>query len=322
MEVEPVLLSGATIRRVTAHNAGMVKRLGIGVGAEIEIIRSGEVIPKLEHVIKPIEDVRIPSVCPSCHNPVEWQNDFLKCKNPDCLAQAGQRLIHWFKTLGTADWFGIKTINRLVEGGFDSLQKIYGMEEADFLQLGFGPVQSKNLKEALGVSLRKPVEDWRFLAAFGVPDLGKGDSRKLLAKYPLEDLLDVGAEQILAIDGFGDITSQSIYTGLQKIRQTIKDMISLGFNIERSLSDRSTEAEKNPISGKRVVFTGKMKHGSREDMQESARAMGAVVQTAVSGKTDLLVCGENVGAKKIEKARKLNVQLLSEEDYLKLISIP
>ena len=319
MEVEPVLLSGATIRRVTAHNAGMVQRLGIGVGAEIEIIRSGEVIPKLEHVIKPIDDVQLPAVCPSCLTPIEWQNDFLKCKNPDCRAQAGQRLSHWFKTLGTADWFGIKTINRLVEGGFDSLQKVYGMEESDFLQLGFGPVQSKNLKEALGISLRKPVEDWRFLAAFGVPDLGKGDSRKLLAKYPLEDLLDVGPEQILAIDGFGDITSQSIFKGLQKIRHAIEDMISLGFNIERSFSVRSTETEESPISGKRVVFTGKMNQGSREEMQESARAMGAVVQTAVSGKTDLLVCGENVGAKKIEKARKLNIQLLSEEDYLSLI---
>jgi DNA ligase (NAD+) len=177
MEVRPVSLSGASIKRVTAHHAGLIQKKRIGINAEIEIIRSGEVIPKLERVIKEAQHVVIPSTCPSCGRDLEWNNEFLKCNNPSCRAQIEQTISHWFKTLGNADWFGIKTIKRLVENGYETLEKIYAMEEKDFLALGFGPGQSKNLFAAIGESRNKPVEDWRFLAAFGISDLGNGDSR-------------------------------------------------------------------------------------------------------------------------------------------------
>jgi len=319
MEVEPVLLSGANIRRVTAHHAGMIQKEGIGEGAVIEIIRSGEVIPKLEKVLQRSAHVVIPNHCPSCQTPLIWQNDFLKCTNDDCPAQIEQRISHWFKTLGTADWFGIKTIRRLVENGFDTLEKVYGMEESDFAKLGFGPVQSKNLYNALQISRTKPVEDWRFLAAFGVSDLGKGDSRKILAHIPLEKLPDSRPEQIEAIDGFGKITSRSVSLGLEKIRDTFGTMRDM-FNIEQSQLSTDIQPLDTPIAGKGVVFTGKMTHGSREAMQAGARRMGAKVQTAVSGKTDFLIYGEKVGPSKIDKAKRLGVTIISESEYLDMIS--
>jgi len=319
MEVEPVLLSGANIRRVTAHHAGLIQKEGIGEGALIEIIRSGEVIPKLEKVLEKSDHVVIPSHCPSCRTHLVWQKDFLKCTNDKCAAQIEQRISHWFKTLGNADWFGIKTIRRLVENGYDTLEKIYAMTEPDFLELGFGPVQSQNLYKALQISQTKPVEDWRFLAAFGVPDLGKGDSRKILAHIPLDNLPDSTPEQIEAIDGFGKITSRSVAKGIQKIRQTF-DHMRMGFNIERTPLLAEIQSLKTPIAGKGIVFTGKMIHGSREDMKSGARKLGAKVQAAVSGKTDLLVCGENVGSSKIEKATRLGVTIISEEDYWDMVS--
>jgi len=153
MEIEPVSVSGATIRRVTAHHAGLIREKGIGAGAQIEVIRSGEVIPKLERVIKPVKQVFIPSRCPVCDTPLEWNNDFLKCHNISCRAQIEQNISHWFKTIGNADWFGIKTIEKLVEHGFDTIEKIYAMEENDFLKTGFGPVQSKNLAESIRTSI-------------------------------------------------------------------------------------------------------------------------------------------------------------------------
>ena len=82
-----------------------------------------------------------------------------------------QKISHWFKTLGNADWFGIKTIQKLVSNGYDHLEKIYAMQKEDFIHIGFGPVQAKNLVEAIGTSKRKSVEDWRFLAAFGIESL-------------------------------------------------------------------------------------------------------------------------------------------------------
>ncbi len=315
MIVDPVPLSGATIRRVTAHHAGNIRNLNIGPGTRIEIIRSGEVIPKLEAVLESHGEVHLPDDCPSCTNPLVWQNDFLKCTNPDCTAQIEQRISHWFRILGNADWFGIKTIRRIVDNGYRSLEAVYGLTEKDFIDMEFGPVQSKNLAEAITISRTRPVEDWRFLAAFGISNLGTGDSRKLLSHYSIDDVTTLTKEQIKTIKGFGDITSPTIANDLKLLAPLITHMMGLGFNLRRTPLESEVADSDSPIAGKGIVFTGKMTKGSREDMQSGARALGARVQTAVSGNTDYLVCGEKVGAKKMEKAAKLGVTVLSEAEY-------
>ena len=320
MEVAPTSLSGATIRRVTAHNAGLVSKQKIGPGAEIEIIRSGEVIPKLEKVIVPATAVELPQHCPSCRSKLEWQNDFLKCPNRElCRCQVVQKIVYWFRTLSNADWFGLKTVEKLVDGGYDRLERIYAMPAEAFAAMGFGPVQSVNLADAIVTSRTKAVEDWRLLAAFGIPDLGKGDSRKLLGHFRLENLPELTAEEIVAIHGFGEITSRSIIAGLAFVRDTFKHILSLGFNLIRTpLVDERVVID-SPVKGRGIVFTGKMKQGTREEMQTQAREMGANVQTSVSGKTDYLVCGEKVGEAKLAKAVKAGVQVITEDAYLKLI---
>ncbi len=320
LEVAPVNISGATIRRVTAHNAGLVKEQGLGVGACIEIIRSGEVIPKLEKVINPAPSVFLPENCPRCNTPLVWKNDFLKCRNPQCPSQAEQRILHWFKTLGTADWFGIKTIKRLVENNYDRLEKIYMMTEKDFNNLDFGPQQSLNLTQALTLSRNKEVEDWRFLAAFGIPSLGRGDSRRLLAQITLTELLDgVGAATIAAISGFAELTANTITQGLDKYRPEIINLLNLGFNLKLTPTLQEGSAKNHPLADKGIVFTGKMEKGSREEMEEEARRLGARIQKTVSGKTTYLVCGAKVGARKTEKAQQLGVTVISEGEYLEIL---
>lgn len=319
LEIQPVALSGAKIKRVTAHNAGLVRGKGIGVGAEIEIIRSGEVIPKLERVVRPSSDVALPTRCPVCEADLEWEKDFLRCTNPTCMAKIVQRIRHWFKTLGNADWFGIKTIERLVEGNYNSIEKIYAMEETAFVALGFGPVQSKNLVEAIHISRYKSVADWRFLAAFGIPNLGRAECRKLLSHIALEALHRQTAEGIETINGFGAITSGAIVEGLASIQSTMDHMIGIGFNLEKTVPLDQADDPDNPIFGKGIVFSGKMKDGTREEMQIEARRFGAKVQTAVSSKTDYLVCGENVGANKIRKAQGVGAKIIPETEYRELV---
>ncbi len=320
LEVDPVSLSGATIRRVSAHHAGNIRNSSIGIGTRIEIIRSGEVIPKLETVLEVRGEVARPEVCPSCSTPLTWQNDFLKCTNSDCKAQIEQRIRHWFKVLGNADWFGIQTIRKLVENGHDCLEAVYRLREADFAAMGFGPVQSKNLAEAITISRTKPVEDWRFLAAFGISDLGTGDSRKLLAHVTIDAVPSLTAERIEVIKGFGKITSNNIADDLRRLRPLFSHMLDLGFNLQPTPLASEQIAVESPIAGKGIVFTGKMLHGSREKMQAEARSLGAMVQTAVSGNTDYLVCGQNVGASKINKANRLGVTILTESRYLDLLA--
>lgn len=320
LEVSAVNLSGATIRRVTAHHAGMVAKHQIGPGARIEIIRSGEVIPKLEKVLSPSEQVALPQNCPACQHGLTWKGDFLRCSYPMCPAQIEQRISHWFRTLGSADWFGIKSIQKMVAQGYDTLEKIYAMDPDDFARLGFGPVQSRNLAEALTISRTKAVEDWRFLAAFGIPDLGVGDSRRLLEHIPLEEILNTEAKTIAGINGFGDITSRSIVRGVATIKETMRHMLALGFNLHKTPVLNGRTMVQSPIAGMNVVFTGKMEGGSRETMQAQARRLGANVQSSVGSSTDLLICGEKVGVSKLDKASRLDVRILSEAEYYQMIS--
>ncbi|PKN42614.1 MAG: DNA ligase [Deltaproteobacteria bacterium HGW-Deltaproteobacteria-18] len=314
--VEPVNVSGATIRRVTAHNAGLMEKKGLGPGAQIEIIRSGEVIPKVEAVLVPAPTT-LPEICPSCGTALVRENDFLICGNEHCPDQVVQTIEHWFKTLGNADWFGRKTVEKLVRSGYDSLEKVYELGEEEFRAMGFGPVQSSNLAEAVYLSRTREVEDWRFLAALGIEDLGKGDSRKLLGQFRLQDLPEVTRDQIEAIHGFGAITASSIAAGLQRVAPTLRHLLDLGFKIMATGAAREQVAD-SALAGRHVVFTGKMR-GSREDMQEEARAQGALVQSAVNSKTDFLICGENVGASKLAKARQFGTAILQEDEYLRLI---
>ena len=320
MQVKPVRVSGATLSRVTAHNAGIIRDRGIGPGAEIEISRSGEVIPKLEAVLKAVPPELV-SACPSCGTELVWKNDFLVCENGmDCDAQVHAGLRHWFRTLKTADNFGPVTIETLVEHGFRTLPKVYAVQEGELLTMGFGPGQTQNLLAALQISRSTPIEDARWLAAFGIHDLGVGDSRKLLRAFPLRELDQVTAEQVLAVKGFGEITSQSITKGLADRWPVISSMLELGFNLLATELDGEKEEIQSPISGKRLLFTGKMLQGTRDDMQTRAKALGAMLASGVSKNLDLLVIGEKASPGKVGKAEKAGVQVISEAEYLTLIA--
>ena len=196
----PIELSGATVRRVTAHHAGNVKTLKLGKGAVISVERSGEVIPKIVAVIQTASRTQIAKNCPSCGNTLTWQRDFLICTNhSDCPAQVENTLEHFFKIHGQVDGFGSKSIEKLVAAGIDTLEKIYDSSVENFQEAGFGPGQSKNLRTELDRSLLVETEDWRFLGAFGIPQLGLGDSRRLLQHMRLNDLAKVTQEEIMAL---------------------------------------------------------------------------------------------------------------------------
>ena len=321
LEVEPIELSGANVSRVTAHHAGNVKALKLGKGAVISVERSGEVIPKIVDVIKAASKTKIANTCSSCGQELTWHRDFLVCTNhSECPAQMENTLEHFFKIHGQVDGFGSKSIKKLVAGGIDTLQKIYASNEEDFQIIGFGPGQSKNLRRELDRSLSVETEDWRFLGAFGIPQLGKGDSRRLLEHMRIEELDKITQEEIMEIEGFAEISSADIVQGLSKRWPTIRYMLGLGFNLIQTPLLSETKTINSPISGMKLIFTGKMVFGSRDEMKKNALQLGAKVQSSVSSKTDLLICGEKVGPAKIAKAENLGVRVISEADYNSLLA--
>ena len=122
------------------------------------------------------------------------------------------------------------------------------------------------------------------------------------------------------IDGFAEVSARDIIKGLADKWSTINHMLNLGFNLSKTQLLSEAEEIESPIAGLKLVFTGKMTSGSRDDMKKNALNLGAEIQSTVSGKTDILICGENVGSTKLTKAEKLGVKVLSEEDYHSLLN--
>ena len=317
LRVKPVSVSGATISNITGHNAGLIRDLKLGAGSKIEIIRSGEVIPKLEKVIQANKKADLISECPSCEEELEWRKDFLICVNDSCSAKTQTQLYYWFKTLGNCDGFGPKAISTLQENNCSSIKDIYAQTLDSLQEMGFGKKTAQNLLQSIESSKSTPIEDARFLAAFGIPHLGLGDSRKILAVHHINTLGELTAEQILDIPGFGEITSSEIANGLANNWELIEHMMGLYTSLEHS-SEATAVVSDSAISGKVVMFTGKMT-SDREGMQEQAKSLGARVLSSVSGALEILVIGEKASASKIAKAEKVGAQVITEEEYAKML---
>lgn len=319
-ELEPTKLSGAVISRATAHHYGMVKEMGIGPGTIIELTRSGLVIPKIERVITPSAP-QIPDTCPSCGSELFWDNDYLLCPNTtQCPAQIENTIEHFFRTLANVDGFGGKTIEKLHESGINSVYEVYQLTLQQLMKMGFGEKTSQNLLDELQRSRTVAIEDWRFLGAFGIYRMGLGNCERLLQHHRLTDIFKLTIDDIVAIEGFAEKTGEAVVTNLAKIKKDFVQMYELGFNLILTPLVSEQPRKTSQISGKTVVFTGTMRHGSRDNMIREAKQLGAKVASTVTGKTDLLVTGADVGAAKIAAAREKGVRIVSEQEYLGLIS--
>jgi len=311
--LDPVHLSGAKISRVTAHHAGNVKKLGIGEGATLRILRSGEVIPFIDKVIHPVESVNIPTQCPACGTTITWDRDFIICDADDCISKSIRHLFHYFKTIENIDLFGEKTLEKIVNHGYRDLLSIYQLTARDFESCGFSLKQAENLVAELQRSRTVAVEDWRWLAALGILHLGRGNSKRLLKVHALESLNCLSIEDIEKVDSFGSIVAPSVHCNLKKLWPTIEGLMEIGFNLVKSNTPTG-----GVLSGKRIVFTGTMER-SRKEIEEQARQLGAEVQSSIRKNTDWLIIGNKVGASKLTKAEKTGIEIVPFATYKVLI---
>ena len=319
-ELEPTQLSGATIYRASGHHYGLVKEQGLGAGSVIELTRSGLVIPKINKVLKTAE-VDIPSNCPSCGYKLSWDSDFLMCFNHEkCPEQIMGKIIYFFRILANNDGFGQATIQKLYAEGIRQVSDIYLLNEDKLISMGFGEKTSNNLINQLIRSRKESIEDWRFLAAFGVQRLGMGNCENLLRNYSVEKIFDLSVKDISNINGFAEITAELIFDGLTLIKPQYEVLISGGFKLEHTLLNTELNQSNSPFNSKTIVFTGTMSE-SRAKLQKQAKAFGANVGKSVSSKTDFLIIGENVGQSKIKDAKSHQVDLLTEAEYLKLLKL-
>lgn len=330
LEIEPTYLSGAEIRRVTAHTAENLKASGLGVGAAIRLIRSGEVIPKIDAVI---EQASVPFAithCASCGTEAVADGKHMTCPNTtECPAQIENTIRHFFSTMGNADLFGPANIRKLVEGGLNTLPGIFATNMMELTCIGFSIKQAQNLLDEIGRTRMEPVEDWRFLAAFGIRHLGRGDARKIMDKHSLDDLPELRYPDIVAIEGFADKTAKSIIAEIKVMWPGIKALMDEGVAIKKSLNGRQpvkpvaretqqSATRSSSIAGRRIVFTGKMAK-TRGEMEEIARKHGSFPSQKVDFGS-ILVTGERVGSVKMNAAKDKGATIMTEREFWSAIA--
>jgi len=317
-ELEPTQLSGATIYRATGHHYGLVKKQGLGTGSVVELTRSGLVIPKINKVLKPVE-VEIPSNCPSCKSELVWDSDFLMCLNHDnCPDQVIGRMAYFFKILANNDGFGLASVQNLYKNKIRKISDIYKLSHADLTTMGFGDKTAQNLLDQLKRSRQISIEDWRFLAAFGVLRLGMGNCENLLKHRSIAEIFNLSVEDIVKMDGFAEITAKLIIEGLDEIKEEFQVMEAYGFVLEATRLISNTTNFDHPFFNKKIVFTGKMSQ-PRANLQRQAKSLGIIVATSVNSKTDFLIIGENVGVTKLNAAKERGIVILQESDFLSQI---
>lgn len=323
--VEPVELSGVTVRRASLHNYGMMRKLGISRGAKVSMMRRGDVIPNVESVVEPGKGaIEMPKKCPSCGAPVELRDDFLYCTNPrGCMRTKVRELSHYVKTV-EIDGFGEKLLAKLYETGLaqDSAD-LYTLTKEDLIAL-------ERMGDVLAEKLLKNISDRRnipldiFLRALGVREMGRHTATILANEYStLGRVLKVRKEELSAIHTIGDIIADEVVDGLKSKRALIDKLLKF----VKVTPVEKKKIAKGPLAGKSVLFTGALVSMERDAAQRLVVEHGGVAAISVSRNLDYLVVGGGGGAgSKLEKARKLaveggKVKIIGEKEFLKMVGV-
>ncbi len=319
----PVLLAGTTVSRASLHNFDEVKRKDVRVGDYVVVQKAGEIIPQ---VVKVLEEKRSgrekvfvePACCPVCKGPVHRDNSevYLRCHNPLCKAQTKRR-IQYFAGRDAMDIEGLgpAIIEQLVDKGLvDDYSDIFSLQYDDLVNLErMGKKSSSNLISAIENSRGRDLD--RLICALGIHNVGLHTAEVLSEHFDsLGKLLNATADELKKIHEIGPVVAQSIVEFFQNkhTREIIKKLVAKGVNTEKLTSDIPRKSSK--VAGKSFVITGKLQKYSRSDAEKLIKRLGGRVSSAVSGKTNYLIAGEDPGSK-LGKAKELGVVILDEEAF-------
>ncbi|MBU1078021.1 MAG: NAD-dependent DNA ligase LigA [Spirochaetes bacterium] len=317
--LNPVKLSGVTISRVTLHNPDEIERLDIRVGDTVIVQRAGDVIPKVIKIIKSMRPAdskkfSFPEKCPSCNKKiVKPEGEIIpRCVNSECPAIISENLIH-FTSRAAMDIDGIGTewIQKLAENKIiKDIADFYYLQEKDLLQFNrMGEKLASNMIKA--IQSRKEVAFSRFLNALGIRYVGENTAR-ILSKYfhSLDELIKASQEELTDIHEIGPKAGESIYNFFNdtKNKAVIEKFIKAGVKIIYSVNISGK------LKGLRICVTGSLKNYTRNEIKRKIEENSGHFVDSVSKNTDFVLAGDNPG-KKFEKAKKLNIKIISEEDF-------
>ena len=327
---EPVDLNGAITTRATLHNITYIKDMMLGIGDRIRVYRSNMVIPKVHDSIDKSGNFNIPSKCPICGQPTriikENDSEVLMCENPGCKGKLFGRLIHAAsRNALDIENLSESTIEKFINlGWLNSIKDIYYLSdhENEMKSIeGFGKKSVEKLLLSINKSRNTSLE--RFVYSLSIPLIGKSASKDIskLCEDNFDNLIGLiksSPEKLLTIDGFGVVTMNSMAKWWYENSLWVYEL-SKEFTFEKSKSVSNETS--NILDGKTFVVTGSVNHyKNRDELKADIVAYGGTVVGSVSSKTSYLINNDiNSTSSKNQKAKYLNIPIISEEQFLAMI---
>jgi DNA ligase (NAD+) len=315
--VEPVELSGAMIGRVTLHNFGMVQNFELKAGDKIEIIRSGEVIPKFLGIVEKSQGTfTYPEECPSCASKLAMQDIWLYCENEKCPAKVKEEILNYIHKSGMEDVSDKRLDEMMGKGLVEEIPDLYRLKIDDFLLL-------EKVKDKLATKMYENIQRTKeqtlaqFISAIGVEGVSIAKSEKIIAQgyNTIEKILSLDLDKMKNIEGFAEKSSQSFLNSLRRKERLINELISLGVNAK---ADEIAIGE-GPLQGKKFCITGELSM-ARSEFEKLIKQNGGVMVSSVSKNTSYLITNEtDSSSSKFVKAKDLGIPIVSEANLLKMI---
>lgn len=329
--LEPVLLAGTVVKRASLHNADIIKGLDLHIGDQVYVEKGGEIIPKIVGVNKEArsfmigDEVRFVKRCPVCGTPlvrIEGEAAYYCPNDMGCPPQIKGRIEHFVTRRAMNINMGPETVEDLYEAGLvTNVADLYELKMADLMHLErWAEKSARNLMESLRNS--KNVSFERVLYALGIRYVGETVARRLAKAFrSMERLEKATAEELLAVDDIGERIAESVidYFSNERNREVVDRLKSHGLQME--LPEEDTNGGNDKLKGLTIVISGTFAKHSRDEYKVMIERNGGKNSGSVSGKTDFILAGDNMGPAKLEKAAKLGVKIINEEEFLKMIEM-
>ncbi|MCE9543925.1 MAG: NAD-dependent DNA ligase LigA [Planctomycetia bacterium] len=328
-DLEPLQLAGTTVSRASLHNAEEIERKDIRIGDVVVVEKAGKIIPHIVRVEKhlrekPLRKFHFPTECPECGHKLVKDEDgvYIRCPNRRCGAQVKERL-RYYATRNAMDIEGLgdKLVDQLVS---EKLVKDYGdLYRLSVKQLAdlerMGTKSAENLVAAIAESKSRGLA--RLLNALSIRHVGRTVAQALAGHFGSMDKLQAASlDELSQVEDVGEVIAQSVFEFLHSDfgQETVADLAAHDVNMTADQISRTVATGTGPLAGKTLVVTGTLTQFTRDEIQDLITLNGGHAASSVSKKTDYVIAGEKAGSK-LDKAKKLGVAVISEQEFETLI---
>ena len=327
--LDPVQLAGTVVKRASLHNADIIEGLDLHIGDMVYVEKGGEIIPKIVGVDMDArfmvgDKIRFIDKCPECGSPLtryEGEAAHYCTNDTACPPQIKGKIEHFVSRKAmNIDGLGSETIDQFYqEGLIHTIADLYSLKAPDIARLErMGKKSALNIMEGIRASKDVPFE--RVLFALGIRFVGETTAKTLAKAFrSIDKLASASLDDLMQVDEIGARIAESIirYFADEKNREQIERFREAGVQLEMEELDLSEYTDK--LAGKSIVISGVFTHHSRDEYKEIIEKNGGKNVGSISKKTSFILAGDNMGPAKLEKANKLGVPIMNEEDFLKLI---